>query len=87
MGIITAKQLKIRTGEVLKKVRSGEKLTVTYRGKPIAVIAPPKIDDKKPLKELRSFDEAWRDIEQSLQKTEPKFRGWREATEWIRNRV
>jgi prevent-host-death family protein len=87
MGIITAKQLKLRTGEVLKKVRSGEQLTVTYRGKPVAVIAPPKIDDKKPLKELRSFDEAWRDIEESLQKTEPKFRGWREATEWIRNRV
>ena len=87
MGIITAKQLKLRTGEVLSKVRSGEQLTVTYRGKPVAVIATPKIDDKKPLKELRSFDEAWRDIEESLQKTEPKFKGWREATEWIRNRV
>ena len=87
MGIITAKQLKLKTGEVLRKVRSGEQLTVTYRGKPVAVIAPPKIDDKKPLKELRSFDEAWRDIEESLQKTEPKFKGWREATEWIRNRV
>jgi len=87
MGIITAKQLKQKTGEVIKKVRLGEQLTVTYRGKPVAVIAPPKMDDKKPLKELRSFDEAWRDIEDTLQKTESKFKGWREATEWIRNRV
>ncbi len=87
MGIITAKQLKQKTGEVIRKVRLGEQLTVTYRGKPIAVIAPPKMEDKKPLKKLRSFDEAWRDIEETLQKTEPKFKGWREATEWIRNRV
>jgi len=87
MGIITAKQLKQKTGEVIRKVRSGEQLTVTYRGKPVAVIAPPKMEDKKPLKELRSFDEAWRDIEETLQKTEPKFKGWMEATEWIRNRV
>lgn len=87
MGIITAKQLKQKTGEVLRKVRLGEQLTVTYRGKPVAVIAPPKIDDKKPLKELRSFDEAWRDIEETLQNTKSKFKGWREATEWIRNRV
>jgi len=87
MGIITAKQLKQKTGEVIRKVRLGEQLTVTYRGKPVAVIAPPKIDDKKPLKELRSFDEAWRDIEETLQNTESKFKGWSEATEWIRNRV
>ncbi len=87
MGIITAKQLKLRTGDVLRKVRLGEQLTVTYRGKPVAVIAPPKMDDKKPLKELRPFDEAWKDIEETLQKTEPRFGGWREATAWIRKRA
>ena len=87
MGIITAKQLKLRTGEVLSKVRSGEQLIVTYRGKPVAVIAPPKTEDHKPFREIRPFDEAWRDIEESLQKTEPQFKGWREATAWIRNRV
>jgi len=41
MGIITAKQLKQKTGEIIKKVKSGERLTVTYRGKPVAIIAPP----------------------------------------------
>jgi hypothetical protein len=39
------------------------------------------------LKELRSFDEAWRDIEQTLKKTKPGFKGWQEATEWMRNRT
>jgi len=62
-------------------------LTVTYREKPVAVIAPPTQKEKKALEELSSFDDAWKDIEQTLQKTEPKFKGWREATEWMRNRT
>ena len=42
MSIVTAKQLKQKTGEIIKRVRSGERLTVTYRGKAVAVIAPPE---------------------------------------------
>jgi len=87
MGIITAKQLKQKTGEVIKKVRSGERLTITYRGKPVAVIAPPPAEETLALKELRPFDEAWSDIEETLRKTEPEFKGWREAVEWVRNRA
>ncbi|PXF53190.1 MAG: hypothetical protein C4B58_16450 [Deltaproteobacteria bacterium] len=85
MSTVTAKQLKQKTGEVIKKVRLGERLTVTYRGKPVAVIAPPTMEETKALEKLRSFDEAWGDIEQTLRKTKPKFKGWREATEWVRN--
>jgi prevent-host-death family protein len=40
MGTITAKQLKQKTGEVIKRIKSGERLTLTYRGKPLAVIEP-----------------------------------------------
>ncbi len=68
MGTVTAKQLKRRTGEVIRRVRSGERLTVTYRGKAIAVIAPPEGEKTEALKELRSFNEAWRDIEQTLKR-------------------
>lgn len=85
MSTVTAKQLKQKTGEVIKKVRLGERLTVTYRGKPVAVIAPPTMEETKALEELRSFDEAWGDIEQTLRKTKPEFKGWREAIEWVRN--
>ena len=87
MGIITAKQLKQKTGEIIKKVRSGERLTVTHRGKPVAIIAPPTMEETETLKGLRTFDEAWRDIEETLRKTEREFKGWREATEWVRNRA
>ena len=87
MGTITAKELKLRTGEVIRKVRSGEHMTVTHRGKPVAVIEPPKAEDNRPVKSLRPFDKAWRDIEETLQRTEPEFKGWKEATAWIRDRV
>jgi len=87
MGVITAKQLKQRTGEVIKRVKAGERLTLTYRGKPIAIISPPTMKDLKTMQELRSFNEAWQDIEITLSKTKPAFKGWREATEWIRNRI
>ena len=40
MGTITAKQLKQKTGDVIKRIKSGERLTLTYRGKPLAVIEP-----------------------------------------------
>ncbi len=87
MSTVTAKQLKQKTGEIIRRVRSGERLTVTYRGKPVAVIAPPAQDEKKTLEELRPFNDAWRDIEETLQKTGPEFKGWKEATEWIRSRT
>ncbi len=87
MKTVTAKQLKQRTGEVIRRVKSGERLTVTYRGKPIAVIAPPTTKELKALEELRPLDEAWGDIEQTLEKTTPEFKGWKEATQWARNRI
>ena len=87
MGTVTAKQLKQRTGEVIRRVKSGERLTVTYRGKPVAIISPSTTGETKTLKELRSIDEAWADIEKTLGKTRPGFKGWKEATEWARNRT
>ena len=87
MGTVTAKQLKQRTGEIIKRVKSGERLTVTYRGKPVAVMAPPTNEETGALQKLRSFDEAWADIEETLGKTKPGFKGWKEATEWARGRT
>jgi len=87
MGTVTAKQLKQRTGEVIRRVKSGERLTVTYRGKPVAIISPSTTGETKTLKELRPIDEAWADIAKTLGKTKPGFKGWKEATEWARNRT
>jgi antitoxin (DNA-binding transcriptional repressor) of toxin-antitoxin stability system len=87
MGTVTAKHLKQKTGEIIKRVRLGERVTITYRGKPVAIMAPPSNDETEVLGKLRSFDEAWADIEKTLENTKPEFKGWKEATEWARNRT
>ena len=87
MGTVTAKQLKQKTGEMIKRVKSGEHLTITYRGKPVAVLSPAEDEKTRALDKLRSFDEAWADIESTLGKKEPGFKSWKEATEWARNRT
>ena len=86
MGTVTAKQLKQKTSEIIRRVKSGERFTLTYRGKPIAIISPSETKEHDTARKLRPFGEAWKDIEQTLEKTEPKFKEWREATEWARNR-
>ncbi|MBC8393289.1 MAG: type II toxin-antitoxin system prevent-host-death family antitoxin [Deltaproteobacteria bacterium] len=87
MGTVTAKQLKQKTGEVIRRVKSGERLTVTFRGKPVAVITQPTVKEIEALEELRPFAESWKDIEQTLERAKPEFKGWREATKWVRNRT
>ena len=87
MGNVTAKQLKQRTGEIIRRVKSGERLTVTYRGRPVAVILPPGAGGDDRSEDLRPFEQAWREIEASLQKTEPKFKNWREAMRWARKEL
>lgn len=87
MGTITAKHLKQRTGEVMKRVMSGERLTVTYRGRPVALISPRQVQQKGDMGASRSVECAWSGIEAALEETQPRFQGWREATEWVRKRI
>ena len=79
MGTVTAKQLKRRTGEIIKRLKAGERLTLTHRGKPVAVIAPFLSEEARISPGLRPFEEAWEDIERELEKTEPPFKSWKEA--------
>ena len=84
MGIITAKQLKQKTGEVIKRIKSGERLTLTYLVKPLAVI---KRAADRDIKNKVSYSvKAWDRIESTLNSTNPEFKNWREATGWVRNR-
>jgi len=86
MGTITAKQLKQKTGEVIKRIKSGERLTLTYRGKPLAVIEPTTSKDIKELNKICDSAKAWDRIESTLNSTNPEFKNWREATKWVRKR-
>jgi len=87
MVTVTAKQLKQKTGEIIRRVKSGERLTVTYRGRPVAVIVPQPADDADRSEDLRPFEQAWREIEASLEKSEPEFKNWREAMKWARKEL
>lgn len=87
MGTVTAKQLKQKTGEIIKRLKAGESFTLTHRGKPVAVINPSSSEEERFSPGLRSFEEAWEDIERQLEKTKPPFESWQEATRWARNRV
>lgn len=85
--VMTAKELKNKTGTALKYVSKGGKVLVTMRGKPVAVISHPDLQKRKseePM--LRPLDEAWKDIEETLDKTKPFFTSWREAEDWSRKR-
>ncbi|MGE5444367.1 MAG: type II toxin-antitoxin system Phd/YefM family antitoxin [Ignavibacteriales bacterium] len=84
--VITAKELKNKTGAALRYVTRGGKVLVTMRGKPIALITHPDQSGAKEQSMLRTFDEAWKDIEEALKKTEPFFESWREAENWSRKR-
>lgn len=86
MGIVTAKQLKQKTGEVIRRIKSGERLTLTYRGKPLAVIEPTTENDIKDINKISESVKAWDNIESTLRSTKSEFKNWREATEWVRNR-
>ncbi len=86
MGFVTAKQLKQRTGEMIQRVKSGEKLTLTHWGKPVAMIVPMAETVAVYADSLGPPDEAWKEIEKALEESEPEFKGWKEATDWVRDR-
>lgn len=85
MKTMTAKELKNHTGEAMRSVSRGEKIMVTLRGEPTAVILPFAEAKKKISFELRHFQDAWEDIERSLKASKPKFKTWQEALGWSKN--
>lgn len=85
MKSCSAKELKNHTGEILRQVGNGQKILITKNGKPHAVLSPvhqEQVNDS----DIRSFEEAWTDIEQSLRTTRPPFKTWQEAIRWTRSR-
>jgi prevent-host-death family protein len=85
MQSVTAKELKNRTGAVLRRVRAGATVAVTNRGRCIAVISPSASasGEKQP---LRQSSEAWAEIEATLAATAPEHSDWREAMRHTRGR-
>lgn len=61
MTVVTAKELKNRTGRVLRQVRQGEEVVVTVRGVPVARFVPlkrgAKVLDQKRQVQLKAIEE------------------------------
>lgn len=85
MRIITAKDLKNRTGAALRLIKQGERILITVRGKPQALLIPAEENMDEPI--MREMQEAWRDIEKTLESSEPQFSTWKEAIQWSRRKA
>jgi prevent-host-death family protein len=85
MKSVTAKELKNRTGEVLKLVGGGQKVLITMRSKPFAVLSPVR-EGELTTADLPPYEEAWADIEKALRQTKPEFGSVAEAMRWTRRR-
>jgi prevent-host-death family protein len=84
MKTVSAKELKNKTGEVLHRVERGQRVLITRRGKPLAVLSPAAGAELKPAG-LRDYKDAWKDIERDLRAKSPRFKTWKEAlreTRW-----
>ncbi len=78
MKPMTARELKNSTGEVVRTLRRGESILITFRGKALGTIEPLRPEDEQG-PPVRPYDEAWREIEAQLKRSKPRFASWREA--------
>ena len=77
MASVGIRELKNRLSEFLRRVADGERVTVTDRGRPIAVIVPPdgRPEDEQLLSMVRSGLAKWRGGKPRLPKQPVKIRG------------
>lgn len=82
---MTAKELKNATGEVVRSLRRGERILLTFRGKALGTIEPVRADETETTT-IPPFDEAWADIEDQLKRSTPRFASWQDAEDHSRGR-
>ncbi len=85
MKPMTARDLKNSTGDVVRSLRRGESILLTFRGKPLGTIVPLRAGDQE-VASIRPYEEAWADIERQLRRSEPHFPSWKEAENTSRGR-
>jgi prevent-host-death family protein len=84
MKPMTARELKNSTGEVVRTLKQGDSILLTFRGKPLGRIVP--VGTLEGAAAARPYDEAWAEIESQLARTKPRFASWREAEDESRGR-
>ena len=53
--VVTAKELRLKTSEILKRVQRVGSATITLRGKPVARLTAVAKEERKPLAAFRAF--------------------------------
>ena len=85
MKPLTARELKNSTGEVVRTLRRGESMLLTFRGQPLGTIEPLRARDQR-APSIQPYEEAWAEIEEQLKHTKPRFASWKEAEDESRGR-
>ena len=84
MKPMSARDLKNSTGDVVRTLRRGESILLTFRGKPLGTIEPLRSRGCVPA--IQPFEEAWDAIETELRRSKPRFASWRDAEDESRGR-
>jgi antitoxin (DNA-binding transcriptional repressor) of toxin-antitoxin stability system len=85
MKPMTARELKNSTGEVVRTLRRGESILLTFRGKALGTIEPLRPEGQD-VPSIRPYEEAWAEIEAQLKRSKPRFASWKEAEDESRGR-
>ena len=68
---LTARELKNRTGDAFRAIRRGDRVVLTQRGKPLAVMVP--LPGGEEAVDLSPYREAWSEIEGALAASSSEF--------------
>jgi prevent-host-death family protein len=82
---MSARDLKNQTGEVVRALRRGESILLTFRGKPLGTIRPLRPGESE-VTPVPPYDDAWAEIEDQLRRSPPAYASWREAEDASRGR-
>jgi len=85
MKPMTARELKNSTGEVVRTLRRGESILLTFRGKALGTIEPLGPGGGR-VPSIPPYKEAWAEIETQLSRSRPRFSSWKKAEDESRGR-
>ena len=85
MKPMTARELKNSTGEVVRTLRRGESILLTFRGKALGTIEPLRPESGGG-PSILPYEQAWTEIEAQLRRSRPRFASWQEAEDQGRGR-
>ena len=81
----TSKELRLRAGDIIKSIKKGDRYIVTYRGKPVAIMLPFS-ENNSGEPSPRPYEEAWADIDKTINESEAAYTSWENAIDESRRR-